>query len=633
MTSTTIPPFGPIGEFVFYRTYARRIDDNVEDVKETFEQAMDRVIHGAQTQLKIPYTAAESAEAKQVLMSLRGMVAGRFIWQLGTPTVDTLGFMSLMNCAAVVVDSPVRPFTWTFDALMLGSGVGFNLQLKNVYALPAVKNVATIKHENTKDAQHIVPDSRSGWVQLLHKILEAYFITGESFTYSTILIRGSGELIKGFGGTASGPGILIDGMDRIQKVLQSRAGRKLNPVDVLDVMNIIGSVVVAGNVRRSAQLAIGDTIDLKYLQSKDWSSGTIPNHRAMSNNSVAVKRIQDLPEEFWEGYKGNGEPFGLINIPLSKKIGRLGDDRYPDPDVEVYNPCAEQGLASFETCCLSEVFLPNNKSFKELLTTVKVLYRINKHALRLPCHMPETETIVHKNMRMGVGITGYLQATEEQKSWLPGVYEELRKYDVEYSAEMGWPVSIKLTTVKPSGTLSLIAGVTPGVHPGYSLYHIRRVRIKTEDPLTNKAKLAGYPVEYSRGFDGRLNYDTSIISFPCRFPEHTVVASQLTAIDQLNHVQRLQRDWSDNSVSCTIYYKIEELPGIRRWLEENYENGIKTISFLLHSEHGFDQAPLEEITEEEYNRLSSKITPISFQGLEHDISESLECETGACPVI
>lgn len=247
--------------------------------------------------------------------------------------------------------------------------------------------------------------------------------------------------------------------------------------------------------------------------------------------------------------------------------------------------------------------------------------------------MPETEAIVHKNMRMGIGITGYLQSTEEQKSWLSRAYKELREHDKEYSAKMGWPTSIKLTTVKPSGTLSLLAGVTPGVHPGYSQYHIRRVRIRTDDPLTAKAKEAGYRVEYVQGFDGRPQYDTSVISFPCKFPDNTVFAKDMTAIDQLNMVKRLQTEWSDNSVSCTVYYRIHELPEIRRWLEENYEHGVKTVSFLLHSDHGFNQAPLEEITKQIYDEMVSKIThDIDFSSGDGQLEDSFECSTGSCPI-
>ena len=554
------------------------------------------------------------------------------MWQLGTKTIDRLGLMSLQNCAFTIVNEPVRPFTWAMDALMLGSGVGYNIQREYVYELPKLKRKVRIVRKDTNDADFIVPDSREGWVKLLRKTLESHFITGEGFTYSTICVRGKGTPIKGFGGVASGPEELCWGIREISKLLNSRAGKKARPIDCLDIMNIIGYIVVAGNVRRSAQIAIGDYDDIQYLEAKRWDLG-IPNWRAMSNNSVVCNDITLLPEQFWEGYNGNGEPYGLINLKLSREIGRTGDTNYPDPDVAGYNPCAEQSLAPFETCCLAEIHLPNIKSQEELIEVAIYLYRINKHSLALPCHAKETEDIVHKNMRMGIGITGYCMATEEQQSWLEETYKELRDFDVHYSKEKGFPPSIKLTTVKPSGTLSLLSGVTPGAHPGYSHYHIRRIRMASDSALVQVCKQNGYKVEFQRNFDGSDDTNTVVVEFPCKFPENTVVSKDMKALEQLELVKKLQTEWSDNSVSVTIYYRKEELDGIKEWLNSNYNNNLKTVSFLLHSEHGFDQAPLEEIDRQKYEDMVKSVKPITnCEVNEEDIKGSFECATGACPV-
>ena len=554
------------------------------------------------------------------------------MWQLGTKTIDRLGLMSLQNCAFTVVNEPVRPFTWAMDALMLGSGVGYNIQREYVYELPKLKRKVRIVRKDTNDADFIVPDSREGWVKLLRKTLESHFITGEGFTYSTICVRGKGTPIKGFGGVASGPEELCWGIREISKLLNSRAGKKARPIDCLDIMNIIGYIVVAGNVRRSAQIAIGDYDDIQYLEAKRWDLG-IPNWRAMSNNSVVCNDITLLPEQFWEGYNGNGEPYGLINLKLSREIGRTGDTNYPDPDVAGYNPCAEQSLAPFETCCLAEIHLPNIKSQEELIEVAIYLYRINKHSLALPCHAKETEDIVHKNMRMGIGITGYCMATEEQQSWLEETYKELRDFDVHYSKEKGFPPSIKLTTVKPSGTLSLLSGVTPGAHPGYSHYHIRRIRMASDSALVQVCKQNGYKVEFQRNFDGSDDTNTVVVEFPCKFPENTIVSKDMKALEQLELVKKLQTEWSDNSVSVTIYYRKEELDGIKEWLNSNYNNNLKTVSFLLHSEHGFDQAPLEEIDRQKYEDMVKSVKPITnCEVNEEDIKGSFECATGACPV-
>ena len=626
-------PWGPLGYVTYKRTYARRLNENNANSKtEEFENTVDRIVKASDKQLKVGFSPEEEKRLKEILLGLKGSVAGRFMWQLGTKTIDRLGLMSLQNCAFTVVNEPVRPFTWAMDALMLGSGVGYNIQREYVYELPKLKRKVRIIRKDTNDADFIVPDSREGWVKLLRKTLESHFITGEGFTYSTICVRGKGTPIKGFGGVASGPEELCWGIREISKLLNSRAGKKARPIDCLDIMNIIGYIVVAGNVRRSAQIAIGDYDDIQYLEAKRWDLG-IPNWRAMSNNSVVCNDITLLPEQFWEGYNGNGEPYGLINLKLSREIGRTGDTNYPDPDVAGYNPCAEQSLAPFETCCLAEIHLPNIKSQEELIEVAIYLYRINKHSLALPCHAKETEDIVHKNMRMGIGITGYCMATEEQQSWLEKTYKELRDFDVHYSKEKGFPPSIKLTTVKPSGTLSLLSGVTPGAHPGYSHYHIRRIRMASDSALVQVCKQNGYKVEFQRNFDGSDDTNTVVVEFPCKVPENTGVSKDMKALEQLELVKKLQTEWSDNSVSVTIYYRKEELDGIKEWLNSNYNNNLKTVSFLLHSEHGFDQAPLEEIDRQKYEDMVKSVKPITnCEVNEEDIKGSFECATGACPV-
>lgn len=630
-------PWSTVGYLTYKRTYSRRLNENdPNSPTEEFKDTVDRVVQAANDQLSVGFTKEEADRLRGYLLGLKGTVAGRFLWQLGTKTVDTLGLSSLQNCAFTVVDKPVEPFVWAMDLLMLGSGVGYNIQKENIDKIPVVKeSFKTPTRVDNASADFIVPDSREGWVALLGKTLKAAFLahkTGkQTFTYSTQLIRSKGAPIKGFGGTASGPEDLVWGINEIGKVLERRAGKKLKPIDALDIMNIIGAVVVAGNVRRSAQIAIGDHDDIEYLLAKRWDLGNIPSWRAMSNNSVVCHDTTDLHQYFWDGYEGKGEPYGLINLKLSRKVGRLGETQYPDPDVQGYNPCAEQSLADKETCCLAEVFLPNIISYEEFLDVCKLLYRVNKHSLALPCHLEATQEIVNKNMRMGIGVTGVLQSTDEQKAWLKRAYEELRAYDKEYSAAKGFPESIKLSTIKPSGTLSLLPGVVPGAHPAYARYLIRRIRISANHSLVETCREHGYPVEYQRNFDGSEDRSTVVVSFPFRYPDNAVLASEMSAVDQLETVKWLQSVWSDNSVSCTVYYKKEELPVIKEYLKKNYKKSHKSLSFLLHSEHGFQQAPLEEITKEQYEELVAKTVPIT--GIdEANIGLDDDCATGVCPV-
>ena len=621
-------PWGEVGYATYKRTYARPMKEGSEE----WEDTVDRVVEACNKQLGCDFNKYEQGEIKDMMMNLKGTVAGRFLWQLGTKTVDRLGLPSLQNCAFTVVDHPIRPFTWAFEMLMLGSGVGYNIQREHVYQLPKVKRKVRIENVNDNGADFIVPDSREGWTELLKRVLEASFVTGEGFTYATHLIRPAGSPIKGFGGTASGSQDLIWGMQEINNILNNRSNRRLQPIDCLDIMNIIGKIVVAGNVRRSAQIALGDHDDLDYLRAKRWDLGGIPNWRAMSNNSVVCDDIDQLPDEFWGGYEGNGEPYGLINLEASRRMGRTGEMQYPDPDVMGYNPCAEQSLAPFETCCLAEIYLPNIESEKELKKVAVYLYRINKHSLSIKCAVKETEDIVHRHMRMGIGVTGYLQATEEQRSWLESCYIYLREYDRIYSRDAGFPTSIKLTTVKPSGTLSLLAGVTPGAHPGYSEHYIRRIRMSANSELVSVCRKNGFRIEYVRNFDGTEDHSTVVVEFPCKFPKGTMFAADMSAVDQLEVIKRLQAEWSDNSVSVTVYYRKEELDAIKAWLRDNYVN-VKSVSFLLHNDHGFDQAPLEEIDKKTYNKLKKQCTPItSLHEIKMEDIEIDDCASGACPV-
>jgi len=629
--STEIP-WGPVGYLTYKRTYSRRLDASDPNSRtEEYEDTVNRIVEACDSQLGMNLYHEEKQAIRNIHLQMKGSVAGRFLWQLGTPTVDRLGLFSLQNCAGIVVDSPIEPFTWTMDALMLGSGVGYNIQKEHVYSLPKVKGPVDIVRKDTKDADFIVPDSREGWVELLRRVLVAHFKTGKGFSYSTILVRGKGAVIQGFGGLASGPEELCWGMQEISKLLNRRAKKKLNPIDALDIMNIIGYVVVAGNVRRSAQLAIGDYDDMQYLNAKRWDQGGIPNWRAMSNNSVVCNEFSKLPDQFWQGYQGNGEPYGLINLRLSQSVGRTGETQYPDRKVQVFNPCAEQSLEDGETCALAEVFLPNAESEEDLWNTVSYLYKIVKHSLALVCHQPLTEEVVHRNMRMGIGMTGIMQASAEQLGWLPKVYEKLREYDSTYSKLYNYNPSIKLTTIKPSGTMSLLPGVTPGCHPAFSQYYTRRIRVAANSPLINVCISHGYHVEPQYNFDGTPDQNTFVVSFPCAYPAGTKLANQVSAVDQLNTVRWLQGNWSDNAVSCTVYYRKEELGAIQRYLAEYYDREIKTCSFLLHQDHGFKQAPYEEISEDEYLSRKSQVRPITSLSTDTSVIES-DCDTGACPV-
>ncbi len=622
-----VPPFGwnGLGEIVYKRTYSRiKSDGELEEWVDTLQRCID----GAQ-KIGADYTQEEAERLFDHMFHFRCLFGGRMLWQLGTATVDRFGLASLLNCWFVAMREP-EDFCFLFEHLMLGGGVGFSVRRSDIHQLPKVQKNVRITHEETKDADFILPDSRQGWVQVLRLILDSYFSTGKSLTYSTILVRGAGEPIKGFGGVASGPVVLVEGIEKICKIFNSRAGKKLRSVDVLDICNIIGSIVVAGNVRRSAEIAIGDPDDFLYLRAKRWDLGQVPNWRAMSNNSIYADTFDQIPEDVWGGYQGNGEAYGLINLPLSQTHGRTTD--LVEDNCEGFNPCAEISLADGEACNLCEIFLNNIETYEQLIDCAKLLYKTQKAIWTLPALYEKTTKVVQKNMRIGLGVGGIAQAGDKI-DWLDSAYAELRAFDEQYSKEKGWPTSIKLTTVKPSGTIALVAGSTPGLHPAYAKFFIRRVRMQSGDPLVEYCRARGYRIESVFNLDGTKDHRTQIVEFPCMVSDDTIIGKDLSAVAQLELVKKIMEVWADNSVSVTVYYKLEELPAIQEWLREHYNNSIKSVSFLLHNDHGFQQAPLEEIDEMDYNLTVAQLrdVPKAFTPM-YEMLMLEECSTGACPV-
>jgi hypothetical protein len=402
-------------------------------------------------------------------------------------------------------------------------------------------------------------------------------------------------------------------------------------------MGIIAAIVVAGNIRRSALLAAGSPHDSLYLKAKNWKDSIIPSWREKCNNSVICNDYNELTEKFWAGYLGDGEPYGLINLDLCRSYGRLYDEKNYRPDYGITgtNPCGEIPLEPYEACNLFELFLPNLETTEQLITAATLGYKVCKTISNFPFQNEKVDSVCKRNHRLGIGVTGLLQSDWlERGPDLSKTYTALEEMDKKYSRELGVKESIKLTTIKPSGTLSLLPGVTPGIHPTYARYYIRRIRFSSDDPLIELCKSKGYDVEPVISIDGSRSLDTMVISFPIKAPKSSIIAASVTAVNQLRFQHFAQIFWADNSVSTTCYYHKEELPAIKDYLRKYYNDNIKTVSFCLHSEHGFLQAPYEEITEQQYKEMSKGQKPITrlIDSVERELTDNLECASGSCPI-
>lgn len=936
-----------LAKIIYRRTYARRDNGTLE----TWPQTVARVIRGNVKNFNV--SGKEISTLEKLMLARKGGPAGRGLWFSGSPSHDKIGGVALNNCWWVTLDRWDK-FVQIQDFLMLGGGVGAGVQHKYVSKLPKVKKGVVIVHKATKDADYIVPDSREGWCELLYRVLDSFFNTGKSFSYSTICVRGYGEDIKGFGGVASGPKPLVDFVSNLCRIFYSREGKALRPIDAGDIVCATGAMVVAGNVRRSAIILIGDCWDKDYLKAKRWDLGTLPAYRSSANYSVVCDDVDDLHPLFWKTFE-NGEAFGIVNVKNIQKFGRMGElkvdtatgcnpcqpawatvltpdgistmgrieigdriwsrdgwvrvtnkvstgikevrayktsagvfygtdnhrvlsngekveagraasidtcvgletissldpqdimdglmlgdgtvhkasgnlkllvvgnkdfdyhtsevaslikrhrpgvsecnwevettlsstdlprtynrtipDRFfygaptkiagflrglfsangtvtltkqsarvclktssydvaakvqimlsslgmssyittnkptavkfsngtylckqsydvnvasdvsvfhrsigflqrykteklascvKEPtqhrkttydvvstnhvsteevfDITVGGPshtywtggllvsnCGEATLEDGESCNLLEIPLMNLDNHAEFKLAATTLFRYGKRVSLESYHWPSSQATIHRNMRVGVGVTGCLGSKLFTPDILDDVYKAVQRENTLYSAELGVGSSIRTTTIKPSGTWSKLAdqGGYEGIHAAYSKHFIQRIRFSSDDALIPLLRAAGHYMEPEYKLDGTYNPSTTVVDFYVRAEDGLPVADEgWDTWKQLDVLKMAQKYWSDQSVSVSVYYKKDEINKIKDWLRTNL-NEIKTISFLCHSDHGYKQAPKEAITESQYNRLSAKVSPIDLEQVGDGALESMECAEGLCPV-
>jgi len=933
-----------LAKVIYKRTYARKDFGVIENWTDTVERAIGGNVRGHKVEEK------EIEQLRYLLLNRKAGPAGRGWWFSGAPAHTTLGGAALNNCWYLTSEEWMN-FVIAQDLSMLGGGVGMSVEHKYTSKLPKVKKGVVIRHKNTKDASFIVPDSREGWCELTRRVLESYFVSGKSFEYSTTCVRGAGESINGFGGVASGPIPLISLVEKLSSIFTNREGRKLRPIDALDVLCCIGEMVVSGNVRRSALMIIGDAFDKDFLTAKRWDLANVPTQRAMANLSVIADDIDDLHPLFWKTYE-HGEPFGLINRTNIQTYGRMGElkpdtatgvnpclppwatvltphgiktigdvnegdiiwsgkqwtkitakwstgtkmvlayhtragtffgtenhrivqngqkievkeaeaiDTSQGPDTEILplNPqdimnglvlgdgtehkasnlvaliigtddqdyftseikdlikqqtkiqtngsiykvesmfshlprtydrevpksyrfgsfvqargflrglytangsvvgsrvalkassfkiievvqemlsalgirsyyttnkahdvefkngiysckesydlnistdrtlfrdligfihtgkmerlnaictkqasnktkmtyevvsvtnlqeeevfdltveaeehtfwtggllvsnCSEACLEDGEPCNLQELALPNLAGIEEFESAARLMHRWGKRVTMEKYHIEKSEEVVKRNRRVGTGITGCLQSPLFVPETLDRVYAALEDENRKYSKELGINESIRLTVIKPSGTLSKLFDMHgyEGIHAAWSEYMIQRIRFGSNDPAIPKLLRAGHHIEPVVRFDGTLDHNTSVVDFYEQAPAGAPVADKnWSTWKQLDVVKMVQKHWADQSVSVTVYYKKEEIPQLKAWLKDNLKY-LKTISFLCHSDHGFKQAPKEAITKEQFEKLSSAIKPIEVDELEEgEAIAGSECEGGTCPL-
>ena len=640
-----------VGEITFLRTYSRLKEDGT---KETWVDVCERVINGMYSLQKdhaknnrLPWSdtkaAASAKEAFERLFELKWSPPGRGLWVMGTPIVMAQrNSAALQNCAFVSTKEmtkadPSRPFTFLMEASMLGVGVGFDDK-------GADKDFPI--YEPQGEETYVVPDTREGWVKSLEIIINAYLRPDQKnpvFDYSEV--RPAGTPIKTFGGTAAGHEPLERLHNHITQLFAGRSGEKVTRRDLADIGNMIGVCVVSGNVRRSAELLIGRIDDLDFLNLKNADiypernsyDPASPGWAWMSNNSVEAYVGADL-DPIVEGIARNGEP-GVVWLDVSRQYGRLVDPpNNKDYRVEGYNPCAEQSLESYEMCTLVETYLNRHESLEDYKRTLKFAYLYAKTVTLLPTHWSETNGIMQRNRRIGTSMSGVANFADNRglptlREWMDEGYKTIKYYDTTYSEWLGIRESIKTTTVKPSGTVSILAGESPGVHwtPG-GKYFMRTIRFGNNDPMLPLFKMANYKVEPA----SENPETTSVVYFPIK-SESKRAEKDVSIYEKMALAAYAQRYWSDNSVSVTISFNPETESEAVGTVLHLYDGQLKTVSFLPSGNFTYPQMPYTQITEQEYEDEGTlRLFPIDFSGvyagMAADAIGEAYCTTDACEV-
>lgn len=635
-----------LGEQAFITKYSRRKEDGT---RERFYECLERVIDGMYSIQKshalayrLPWdedAAHRSAEeAYERAFAGKWSAPGRGLWCMGTAVVHEKQDSSpLYNCSYLSTEGlesmtdPSLPFTRMMDESMMGIGVGFGTEGADKLVL----------HEPKGVVPHQVADSREGWCIATGNLLRSFFMPGRRlplFDYSQIRLAGSE--IKGFGGVAPGAQPLIKLHESLISLLSHREGQVLTSVDIVDVMNHIGKAVVSGNVRRSAQIALGDASDDTFLDLKNWNvnpdrMGT-DGHGHLSNNSVFANVGGDY-SHLASRIAVNGEP-GIYWLDLAQQYGRLAD--LPDGKdyrVKGINPCGEIQLENHGKCCLVETYPTNCTDLQDYLRTLKFAYLYAKSVTLLSTKWEETNQVIMRSRRIGTSMSGIAQFAEtrgwaELKRWQDLGYQEIRKWDEIYSSWLGVRESIRVTCVKPSGTVSLLFGVTPGVHwPRERGFYVRTIRELRDSPFALAMEAAGYPVEPSVSDPSTTVVITTPVEGPDIRPEYEV-----SVWEKAHLAIQSQRWWADNAVSCTLTFRedeAKEIPALLRALDGQ----MKSVSMLPIQENVYKQAPYQRVSKQTWDELRSKVKPIDWDALYGspdlpDAEGELYCSNDVCEV-
>lgn len=537
---------------------------------------------------------------------------------------------ALYNCSFIssneISQSDVAsPFANAMDFLMLGVGVGFDTR---------GAGKAIIKEKKDDGDVYVIPDTREGWIESLRLCINSFF-GGKTYSFDYSQIRPAGTPIKTFGGVSSGHAPLKALHEYINTVLDGKVGKPISQTDIANLINAIGVAVVSGNVRRSAEMLLGSHDD-EFMELKNYDLNPSRANVGWASNNSVIGKVGMEYDALAEKLASGGEP-AVIWLDNMQAYGRMKDTERNNKDFRVMgvNPCSEITLEDRELCNLCEVIPSNHEDIDDYKKTIKYAYLFAKTITLLNTNWSSSNKVMLRNRRIGLSLTGITQfiaqkSLYELKKWMNEGYELVNHYDNVYSEWFAIPKSIKLTTVKPSGTLSLLAGVTAGIHYPESICYIRRVRIAKNSPYVAILKKAGYSLEPA--VEDLEN--TLVVSFPVKINANVKTLREVSMWEQLELASFAQEHWADNSVSVTVTFREDEKKFIKNALEI-FQFKLKSVSFLPKLEVGgaYEQMPYEEISNDTYLAMSKKLKPLDFSHMTLDSMSELYCESDVCMIL
>ena len=613
--------------------YARYLDDTDGGRRELWPETIERYLTHFKDEGKLTEKQIKDEGLREALLNMDVFPSMRALWSAG-PALKRDNAASF-NCCYTIPDASARIWDECFFLLLNGCGVGYSVERQYVNQLPEVPEDMV-----PCDTVIMVADSKVGWASALRQLVTLLY-SGHIPTWNVSKVRPNGARLKTFGGRASGPQPLVDLFEFFVQTFKASAGSRLSSIQVHDLLCSVGAAVVVGGTRRSAMISLSNVSDDRMRVAKSGAWYDHHGYRALANNSAVYDGrpefhvLQQELKALYDSYSGER---GLMNRGgAQKKVAAYGK-RDPDHDFGV-NPCAEILLRPHQMCNLSELKV----TATDTLATLKRKARLCAILGTIQASQTDFRYLrkVWKNncdeeALLGVSMTSVcshpvMSGTEGEEKlgkWLRELRSVVEETNEEWAAKIGINPSASVTTCKPSGTVSQLAGSVPsGIHPAFSRHYIRRIRQSLNDPLTSFLIDQGVPYEPCVMQPG----STVVFDFVVESAPEALTVADVGTLDQLKLAKCYGDNWATHTVSCTAYYTDDSWYDACSFIWENFSS-IVGMSFLPYDGGSYKQAPYEEIDQADYDILKQAMPKIDWSKLPsyENGDTTLGAQTAAC---